>query len=302
MRNLTVFAVAAGSLLAGLTCPPLHAAADPDRWHALAPVVFEHLAPAERNFPSPVVMSVAQDGDGFIWFGAQTGLGRWDGYQMRNFYFDANDPHSLPGDFIQTLHVDHRGRLWVGTSTDGLGWYDPLHERFVRVAAGALSSPAVYAIASDREGGLWVGTATGLDYVDAAGAVHHYQRPVAAPGGQRSNQIRSLLLGRDGKLWIGSDAGLARRDTASGRIEDIAGVDDAVLALAVNPQGGVVFGTHHSGIGFAAQDGGKDAGTASVRLLTLAHHGRRQAMVLSLTETVPGQRSEERRVGKECPV
>jgi signal transduction histidine kinase/CheY-like chemotaxis protein/ligand-binding sensor domain-containing protein len=285
VRNLTAFAVAAGFALAGLTCAPLHAAADPDRWHALAPVVFEHLTPAERNFPSPVVMSVVQDGDGFLWFGAQTGLGRWDGYQMRNFYFDASDPHSLPGDFVQTLHVDHRGRLWVGTSTDGLAWYDKLHERFVRVAAGALSSPAVYAIASDREGGLWVGTATGLDYVDAAGAVHHHQRPVAAPGGQRSNQIRSLLLDRAGTLWIGSDAGLARRDTASGRVEDIAGVDDAVLSLAVNPQGGVVFGTHHSGVGFAA----RTAGAETARLLALADHGRRQAMVLSLTETVPGQ-------------
>jgi signal transduction histidine kinase/CheY-like chemotaxis protein/sugar lactone lactonase YvrE len=285
VRNLTVLAVAAGALLASLTCPPLHAAADPDRWHALAPVVFEHLAPAERNFPSPVVMSVAQDGDGFLWFGAQTGLGRWDGYQMRNFYFDADDPHSLPGDFVQTLHVDHRGRLWVGTSTDGLAWYDKLRERFVRVAAGDLSSPAVYAIASDREGGLWVGTATGLDYVDAAGAVHHHVRPQTAPGGQRSNQIRSLLLDRSGKLWIGSDAGLARRDPATGRIEDIAGVTDAVLALADNPQGGVVFGTHHSGVGFA----GKDAGTTGARMLALADQGRRQAMVLSLTETVPGQ-------------
>jgi signal transduction histidine kinase/ligand-binding sensor domain-containing protein/DNA-binding response OmpR family regulator len=285
VRNLTVLAVAASALLAGLTCPPLHAAADPDRWHALAPVVFEHLSPAERNFPSPVVMTMAQDGDGFLWFGAQNGLGRWDGYQMRNFYFNANDPYSLPGDFVQTLHVDHRGRLWVGTSTDGLAWYDTLHERFVRVAVGALSSPAVYAIASDREGGLWVGTATGLDYVDAAGAVHHHLRPLTAPGGQRSNQIRSLLLDRSGQLWIGSDAGLARRDPASGRIEDIAGVDDAVLSLGDNAQGGVVFGTHHSGIGFAA---GKGAAVAA-RLLTLADPGRRQAMVLSLTETVPGQ-------------
>jgi len=285
VRNLTVLAVAAGSLLAGLTCPPLHAAADADRWHALAPVVFEHLAPAEHNFPSPVVMTVAQDGDGFMWFGAQTGLGRWDGYQMRNFYFDASDPHSLPGDFIQTLHVDHRGRLWVGTSTDGLAWYDTLHEHFVRVAAGALSSPAVYAIASDRDGGLWVGTATGLDYVDAAGVVHHHLRPVEAPGGQRSNQIRALLLDRDGVLWIGSDAGLARRDPVSGQVTDIAGVADAVLSLSDNPQGGVVFGTHHSGVGFA----GADAASVGARLLTLADPGRRQAMVLSLTATVPGQ-------------
>jgi len=283
--NPTVLTLATAVLLAGLASAPLRAAPDTDRWHALAPVVFEHLAPAERNFPSPVVMSMAQDGDGFLWFGSQAGLGRWDGYQMRNYYFDANDPHSLPGDFIQTLHVDGQGRLWVGTSIDGLAWYDKHTERFVRVAAGALSSPTVYAIASDKAGGLWVGTAAGLDYVDAAGQVRHHRRADAAPGGQRANQVRALLLDRDGVLWIGSDAGLARRDAASGRIADIAGVGDAVLSLSQNPQGGVVFGTLRSGVGFA----GADAATAGARLLALADQGRRQAMVLSLTETVPGQ-------------
>ncbi|MDR7047795.1 signal transduction histidine kinase/CheY-like chemotaxis protein/ligand-binding sensor domain-containing protein [Duganella sp. 3397] len=288
MNPTVLLTTATAVLLAGLASVPLRAAPGTDRWSTLAPVVFEHLSPAERDFPSPVVMSVAQDGDGFMWFGSQAGLGRWDGYQMRNFYFDANDPHSLPGDFIQTLHVDRQGRLWVGTSIDGLARYDRQNERFVRVAAGVLSSPAVYAIASDRDGGLWVGTAAGLDYVDAAGQVHHHRRPDTAPGGQRANQIRALLLDRDGVLWIGSDAGLARRAVAGNRIDkvdDIAGVGDAVLSLSQNPQGGVVFGTLRSGVGFAATD----AATAGARLLSLADQGRRQAMVLSLTETVPGQ-------------
>ncbi|KQQ30955.1 hypothetical protein ASF61_17105 [Duganella sp. Leaf126] len=270
-------------LLAGLAAAPVRAAPDPDRWHTLAPVVFEHLSPAERDFPGPVVMSVVQDSDGFIWLGAQTGLGRWDGYRMRNFYFDANDPHALPGDFIQTLHVDRQGRLWVGTSTDGLAWYDKQHERFERVAVGALSSPSIHALASDDQGGLWVGTLAGLDYVDAAGVVRHHPRPAAA-GDQRVNQIRSLLRTDDGVLWIGSDAGLARR-MPDGRIDDIAGVGDAVLALTAGPQGGVVFGTFHSGVGFA----GQDAATAGARLLALADPGRRQAMVLSLVATAPGQ-------------
>ncbi|MET0268153.1 MAG: two-component regulator propeller domain-containing protein, partial [Duganella sp.] len=75
MRNrplLTALAPLAGALIAALTCSPLRA---DDRWHALAPAVFEHLVSGERNFPSPTVMSVVQDGDGFMWFGTQAGLG-----------------------------------------------------------------------------------------------------------------------------------------------------------------------------------------------------------------------------------
>ncbi|MES2347095.1 MAG: two-component regulator propeller domain-containing protein, partial [Pseudomonadota bacterium] len=280
-------------LLACLWCAPAGAADAPDRWQALAPAMFDHLVPADRGFPSPIVMKVVQDGDGFMWFGTQAGLGRWDGYHMRNFFFDADDSHSLPGDFVQALHVDGQGRLWIGTTTDGLAMYDKQQERFIRYAAGknGLSSPAIGAIASDGRGGIWVGTGAGLDYIDSqnGNAISHLPRAAGAAGGPRSNQIRALLVDRGGNLWIASNGGLARRDAATGRVDDIAiagGVSDAVLSLGENAQGGVVFGTFRSGIGLA----GADAATAGARMLVLDQvKDSNNAMVLSLAETRPGQ-------------
>ena len=251
--------------------------------------MFEHLVPAERGFPSPITMSIAQDGDGFIWFATQSGLGRWDGYHMRNFFFKADDPSSLPGDFVQTLHVDGKGRLWLGTSTDGVAMYDKHSERFIRYAAGpkGLSSPAISALASDSRGNLWVGTSAGLDYIDLehGGAVRHYPRGADAPGGTRSNQIRALLVDRSGHLWIGSHGGLARRDADTGQVEDLPfanNIGDAVLSLASNKADEVVFGTLKSGIGIGrAHDG--------ARLLRLDQvRDADNAMVLSITETIPG--------------
>ncbi|WP_229259868.1 hybrid sensor histidine kinase/response regulator [Duganella aquatilis] len=244
--------------------------------------MFEHLAPAERGFPAPVVMAIAQDGDGYIWMATQGGLGRWDGYQMRNFFHQADDPTSLPADFVQTLHVDHQGRLWLGTPTDGVAMYDKQTERFIRYPAGpkGLSSPAVAALASDAHGGLWVGGAAGLDYIDAAGVVSHHP----LPGGPLANQVRALLADHNGALWIGANAGLAHRD-AAGQVTPMPfanGGADAVLSLASNRAGEVVFGTLKSGVGTA------QAGD-SARLLVLDQvpdAGR--AMVLSLAETVPG--------------
>jgi len=270
--------------LAALAGSPAASAAAASPWQALAPAMFEHLVPAERGFPSPITMAVVQDGDGFIWFGTQAGLGRWDGYRIRNFFFKADDPHSLPGDFIQTLHVDPKGRLWVGTSSDGLAMYDKQTERFVRYTAGpkGLSSPAIGAIASDARGGVWVGTAAGLDYIDTAhgNAVSRHPRRAGAA----ANQIRALLRDRDGHLWIGSNAGLARRDAVTGRVADLpiaGGVDDAVLSLASNAGGEVVFGTLKSGVGLA--------GAGGARLLALDRvKDANTAMVLSITETVPG--------------
>ena len=244
-----------------LSLASLHATAAPSPWQKLAPTMFEHLVPAERGFPSPVTMSLAQDGDGFLWFGTQAGLGRWDGYRMRNFFHHADDPHSLPGDFVQTMHVDRQGRLWLGTSTNGVAMYDKRSETFIRYPAGpnGLSSPAVSALASDAGGGIWVGTAAGLDYIDVAhgGAIRHYPRAADAAGGPRSNQIRALLSDADGSLWIGSNAGLARRGV-SGKVSDLPDRRcrrrGAVAGAAYRP-GQVLFGTLKSGIGIANEDG-----------------------------------------------
>jgi signal transduction histidine kinase/CheY-like chemotaxis protein/ligand-binding sensor domain-containing protein len=120
-----------------------------------------------------------------------------------------------------------------------------------------------------------------LDYLDTArgNAISHHPRGAAA------NQIRALLLDRDGHLWIGSNAGLARRDAASGRVVDLpiaGGVDDAVLSLASNVGGEVVFGTLKSGVGLATSGAG-------ARLLALDQvKDANTAMVLSLSETLPG--------------
>ncbi|TFW23271.1 response regulator [Duganella callida] len=255
-------------------------------WQKLAPTMFEYLGAAERGFPSPVTMCIAQDGDGYIWFGTQSGLGRWDGYRMRNFFFNASDPHSLPGDFIQAMHVDAKGRLWIGSSTGGVAMYDKGRGQFVRIGAGAqgLSSPVVTALASDARGGIWVGTAAGLDYIDTTrgNAVSHHT-PVQGRAG--NSQIRALLVDHAGDLWIGSNGGLARRAAASGRVEDLGfanGPGDAVLSLAESSPGEVLFGTLKSGIGTAR------AGD-SARLLSFDQvPDADSAMVLSITETAPG--------------
>jgi signal transduction histidine kinase/ligand-binding sensor domain-containing protein/CheY-like chemotaxis protein/HPt (histidine-containing phosphotransfer) domain-containing protein len=264
-----------------------HAAATPGRWDKLATPLFEHLG-LEQGLPHPTAMALAQDGDGFIWMGTQRGLARWDGYRMRTFLNDPANSKSLPGDFIQVLHVDKLGRLWIGTTLAGMGMYDKTSDRFIRYPAGAngLSHGSVTAIASDAQGGIWAGTPEGLDYLQpATGRVTHYRQ---GSDGLPDHQIRALLVDRGGDLWIGTATGLVRRDAASHAfhavpVTDTAGaaVHDTVLALYQDSTGAIEFGTLKSGIG---RVGG---GTASL----LALHGVPDAhanMVLALTETQPG--------------
>src|SRR5262249_35825330 len=62
------------------------------------------------------VRCVHQDAKGYIWFGTQEGLSRFDGYRFINY--GASDGLNLP--FINTIAEDRRGRLWVGTNGGGV--------------------------------------------------------------------------------------------------------------------------------------------------------------------------------------
>jgi len=275
------------AMLALLVVVHAAGAAPAQRWDRLATPLFEHLG-LKDGLPHPVAMALAQDGDGFIWVGTQRGLARWDGYRMRSFLHDGNDPTSVPADFIQALHVDGRGRLWIGTATAGLARYDKQCECFVNIGAGAggLSNPAVAAIASDAKGGMWIGGGGGLDYLAPDGV-----RPTHVHSALGDVPVRALHVDRAGNLWIGSVAGLARRDAASGAIAAVpvrASVPgawtDAVLALAENSRGQIAFGTLKSGIGLVDADGrgARIASVAAVRDIDAN-------MVLGITEATPGQ-------------
>jgi ligand-binding sensor domain-containing protein len=60
---------------------------------------------------------------------------RWDGYRLRTYSADLNDPHGLPDGFIQSLWVGD-GTLWVGTASHGLVRYRAATDDFQPVGAG----------------------------------------------------------------------------------------------------------------------------------------------------------------------
>jgi signal transduction histidine kinase/CheY-like chemotaxis protein/ligand-binding sensor domain-containing protein/HPt (histidine-containing phosphotransfer) domain-containing protein len=250
LRRLLRFVPALFFLLAMILGAPAHAGQE--RWDNLATPLFEHLG-LEQGLPHPVAMALAQDGEGYIWVGTQSGLARWDGYRVRSFIHSSTDSGSLPGDFIQTLHVDHGGRLWVGTAAAGLAQYDRNKEQFIRPNE-ELSAGAINAIASDARGNLWVGTPGGLKYYDVAQDTVRSYTHENAPG-LPDNQIRSLLMDRAGTLWIGTGGGLAHLRpggaiaTVPVKVAGLGLWQDAVLALGENRLGGIAFGTMKSGIG-----------------------------------------------------
>ena len=86
----------------------------------------------EQGLSQDFVISIAQDRDGFLWFGTNDGLTRYDGRNCTVFRHRPDDSTSLPDSRISGLDTDPSGRLWVST-LDGICYLNPDTRRFQRV-------------------------------------------------------------------------------------------------------------------------------------------------------------------------
>ncbi len=69
------------------------------------------------------VTAIAQDRNQLVWIGTSAGINVVDGKEYIQFFHDANDSTALPDDYINCLHRDRRGRMWVGTQ-NGVARYE----------------------------------------------------------------------------------------------------------------------------------------------------------------------------------
>jgi hypothetical protein len=76
-------------------------------------VHFQHLS-AGTSLSQTRVAWVAQDKVGFLWFGTQYGLNRYDGYKSKVFKHEPGRTGSLSCVYVRSLLVDRSGILWVG--------------------------------------------------------------------------------------------------------------------------------------------------------------------------------------------
>jgi diguanylate cyclase (GGDEF)-like protein len=198
----TLLGTVAGLLL--FTAPAL--ALDP----ALAITQYRHdVWNTRHGLPQSSVEAILQSRDGYLWFGTQEGLARFDG--VRFVVYDMGTTAALKHNRVVALAEDRAGALWIGTEGGGLA---RLH-RGAWTAYGAeegLPNQRVRAIVEDTAGTLWVGTDEGLARL-ADGRFHAHGTADGLP----SDAVRALAAAADGTLWIGTRRGLAR--ARGGRIE-----------------------------------------------------------------------------------
>ena len=69
------------------------------------------------------VTAISQDSRKLIWIGTSAGLNIFNGQDYIQFFHDTKDTTALPDDYINVIHRDRQGRMWVGTQ-NGLARYE----------------------------------------------------------------------------------------------------------------------------------------------------------------------------------
>jgi diguanylate cyclase (GGDEF)-like protein len=151
---------------------------------------------AKTGLPEGAVLALAQSSDGYLWFGTQEGLVRYDGVSLTVFTTDTDK--GLGNDIIFSLVPGPNGSLWIGTLSGVSHYEDGVFHRVFDTTA------PVVRLLRDRGGTIWAGTAgAGLYSVEHGRVVAYAARDVLA-----GKFVFNLAQTPDGTLWIGTDQGL----------------------------------------------------------------------------------------------
>ena len=182
---------------------------------------FERIS-LEQGLSQSSVYAIVQDHQGFMWFGTQDGLNKYDGYSFTVYRRNPDDSTSISGNTVARLLVDSEGSIWAGTTGGGLSRFDPGTGRFEQFLenphdTNTLSNNRVWAICEDRSGLIWVGTQSGLNSYDMK--TRTWRRYFALPGEKSdfSNSVWGVVEDSTGILWVDSGRRMHTFDPATGR-------------------------------------------------------------------------------------
>ena len=168
------------------------------------------------------VIQIVQDDQGFMWFGSQYGLNRYDGYKFKVFKHEPGRTNSLSGVFISALFKDRSGSLWIGCD-EFLDKFDPVTETFThyhidtRDAQG--ETVRVIHISQDHTGTLWLATSKGLYRFDpSTGRTVRYHHDPNNPYSLSGYAIKFSGEDRKGTFWVTTNEGLDAFDRGTGKV------------------------------------------------------------------------------------
>lgn len=183
---------------------------------------FEHID-IEDGLSQNSVTAILQDRYGYMWFGTEHGLNKYDGYTFEVFSSNAAQG-SLLGDQVWSIYEDSRHKLWVGTD-EGLNLLERDENRFVSADSilTSVEKPiegVVAVIYEDGQSNIWLGTWNdGIYKIDSARSTLQHFPTKEKTVNTMAYGIRSILVKNNWLYATTWEKGMLKMDTQTGQYE-----------------------------------------------------------------------------------
>ncbi len=174
-------------------------------------IVFKHYT-VDDGLSQSAVNCITQTRDGYLWFGTQEGLNRYNGYEFQIYNHNPLDTNSLSSNWVWSIAEDKKGNLWLGTQS-GLNYLDIKTnkvKRFFHDAKNPASIPdnRILGVYVDKDDVLWVKTIFSISKYDKkTGRFIEFEHDRDYFSPEQSNYPFQIIETKDG-LWSGSFKGL----------------------------------------------------------------------------------------------
>ncbi len=184
----------------------------------------------EDGLPENYVTCSIQDKYGYIWFGTQNGLVRYDGYQVKVYNLQTVDKKERVYRSIRSLFEDGKGNIWVGTNGEGLFRLNRAADNFNVFAHPEKESKGkkeiLFAITEDATGQIWTSSAIALEgklkyHLDRLdpnnGKITKFDSSLKGKTHFPSTSISSLFRDAQKNIWAATGNGIFKYDAVKNK-------------------------------------------------------------------------------------
>lgn len=178
-----------------------------------AELVFQKLQ-TKDGLSHDTVYSIAQDNNGYIWFGTEDGLNKYNGYTIE-IYRSEKGGNKIGNANISTILVDANNQLFLASWGGGLQVLNQetgLVKIYKNIEGDStsLSDNNVHSLFRDSIGRIWIGTYTqGLNqYLPETETFESYKHDENNASSLSNNRVWWINEDKNGNLLIATNSGL----------------------------------------------------------------------------------------------
>lgn len=161
---------------------------------------------SKDGLASNTINAILKDKYGFMWFGTEDGLNKFDGHKFTVYRHRENDSTSIGRGAVMAMVEDKEGNLWVGTNVT-LSVYNRGSNSFINYDFTQIGW--IRSLCADHHGNIWVGTYTGLYYFNTkTKKIDAYKVDKANDKKLNSDMILCVFEDSKRNIWVGTKVGL----------------------------------------------------------------------------------------------